>query len=206
MNYSDIDISELTIHPYSARDGMNITYGDRPLEFNVPRMYMPFGISGFENADGSSTWNINFSLKGYDEDGNHIKKFYTWVRGLEDAVINNIVEHSESIFRETKTREEVLSMWKSNVRHTNFEPNLTTKVYTVASTDPPVAKVGIFNSSQKPISNTLDERNKYSKHSGAARVTVDRVYFFRNMIGLVWKTQQLMVWPPQKLSGFQFLD
>ena len=206
MNYSDVDLKKIVIHPYSVKDGMNITLDNKPLEFNIPRMYMPFGISGFENQQGYTNWNINFSMKGYKDEESHIKKFHAFIKDFENVVINHIVENSESIFKETKTEHEVREMWNSNLKQGGYEPNLTVKVYTVAGTEPPVARNKIYNGEQKPISNTLDVTNKYAKYSGAARIVVDRIYFFRSMIGLVWKTHQLMVWPAQKLNGFQFLD
>jgi hypothetical protein len=55
---------------YSSRK-IVLSKDGKPARFQIPRLYMPFGISGFTPDVGQKKWNIDFSLKGFDEDGDY---------------------------------------------------------------------------------------------------------------------------------------
>jgi hypothetical protein len=44
----------------------------------------------------------------------------------------------------------------------------------------------------------------YARNSGHAMVELNSVYFLNRKFGLTWKLNQLVVYEPQNLKGFQF--
>jgi hypothetical protein len=79
-------------------------------------MYMPFGISGFVPEVGPTKYNVDFAIKGFDEEGSYMKKFYESLRALENKIIDAVVEQSETIFGTKMSKEELLPMFNSNVK------------------------------------------------------------------------------------------
>ena len=66
-------IDTLDILEYDGRKISFSTNEGNPVRIQIPRMYMPFGISGFTPPVGNTKWNVDFSMKGYDEEGNYVK-------------------------------------------------------------------------------------------------------------------------------------
>ena len=58
-------LDTIDVLEYDGRKISLSTKEGNPIRFQMPRMYMPFGISGFTPAIGNTKWNIDFSLKGY---------------------------------------------------------------------------------------------------------------------------------------------
>ena len=69
-------IETLEIAKFNNRKIVLSTKQGTPLRIHFPRLYMPFGVSGFTPEVGPVKYNIDFALKGYDENGSYIKKFY----------------------------------------------------------------------------------------------------------------------------------
>ena len=91
-------IDTLKIAEYDGRKISLCTTEDGIMKFQIPRMYMPFGISGFTPEVGPTKYNIDFAMKGYDEEGNYVKKFYEILREIENKVIESVSQQSEKIF------------------------------------------------------------------------------------------------------------
>src|SRR5210317_1165534 len=106
----------LDIATYNNRKIVLSTKDGKPLRITTPRMYMPFGVSGFTPEVGQTKYNIDFAIKGYDEDGSYMKKFYESIRKIEDMVMDSVIEQSASIFGKPMTKEELEPMFNSNVK------------------------------------------------------------------------------------------
>ena len=87
----------LKIANYDGRKISLCNNEDKPMKIIFPRMYMPFGISGFTPEVGPTKYNIDFAMKGWDEDGNFVKKFYECMREVENKVIQTVSDQSEDI-------------------------------------------------------------------------------------------------------------
>jgi len=86
-------IDNLKISQY--KDNQRITLSTKegkPMRVQTPRLYMPFGISGFTPAVGNTKWNIDFSLKGHDEEGNYVRDFYETIQRVEAIVVEAVSE------------------------------------------------------------------------------------------------------------------
>jgi len=100
----DNAIETIQINQYKQRKIVISTKQGTPLRIQFPRMYMPFGVSGFTPEVGPTKYNIDFAIKGYDEDDNYMKKFYESIKNLENKIIDSVVEQSEAIFGSTRPK------------------------------------------------------------------------------------------------------
>lgn len=195
-----IDIQNVYFEDYASRK-ISLNINGEPVRFQIPKLYMPFGLSGFEADYGPKKWNIDFALKGYMEDG-QTKRFYEFLRNLEGAVITHVCNNSQQIFGRQMPYETVEAMFNSNIKLSNngYEPKFRVKVD--VDTDGHV-KPKIFDSNEVEQSSEISEK-LHSRQTGIAIVEVSNVYFMNKMFGLTWKLVQLKVFEPQNLKGFQF--
>tara|TARA_R110001606_G_scaffold51515_4_gene128203 strand:- start:1049 stop:1660 length:612 start_codon:yes stop_codon:yes gene_type:complete len=186
-------------------DGRKISLCDKEgksIRIQMPRMYMPFGMSCFTPAMGNSKWNIDFSLKGYDEDGNYVKSFYETLLETEEAIINSVSRQSVAIFKKHMDVEELRPLFNSNLKYSpDREPKFRVKVDVSGEG---VIKTGVFNSEKIHLKDELVDK-LYARNSGVGIAEMCSVYFMNRKFGITWKLHQLVVHEPQQLKGFQFV-
>ena len=198
----DKAIENLQINEYNNRKIVISTKQGTPLRVQLPRMYMPFGVSGFTPEVGATKYNIDFAIKGYDEEGSYMKKFYDSLRKLEDTIVDAVVEQSEVIFGSTMTKEELLPMFNSNVKESpGREPKFRIKVDTNVEEQ---IKANVFDGDKNPKKDEVTN-GLYARNSGHAIVELNSVYFLNRKFGCTWKLYQLMVSDIQRLKGFQIV-
>lgn len=164
-------------------------------------MYMPFGVSGFTPEVGPTKYNIDFAVKGYDEEGSYMNKFYDSVKRLEDKIIDSVVEQSEVIFGSPMTKDELLPMFNSNLKETpDREPKFRVKVDTTMDDH---IKANVFDADKNSMNDEVTN-GLYARNSGHAIIELNSVYFLNRKFGCTWKLNQLIVYEPQNLKGFQF--
>lgn len=197
MRFTEFSLSDqLKIGQFHDRK-ITLSNLDKPIRFQIPRMYMPFGLSTYAQTN---RWNLDFSMKGFNEEGNYVKRFYEFVKELEGAVIQYIHVHSTEIFGTSRTVEDIRSMFLSNIKENDQEPKFRLKVDVDVNN---TIKSDVFDIEDNSINDEV-ERGLYSKKSGVALVEVGSVYFMNNQIGLVWRLAQLKIYETQRLKGFQF--
>ena len=174
---------------------------NKPLRFQIPRMYIPFGLGGFSAGMGPTKWDIQFSMKGWDEEGNYVNKFHTFLRGLEEYVVHHVYENRQQIFGRDLPEGEIRAMFNSNIKDSGGEPKFRVKVDTDSDG---IIKVPIFDSSDTEAGGEA-VKGMYSRNSGVAIVEMNSVYFMNKMFGITWKLHQLKTYEPQRLKGFQFV-
>jgi hypothetical protein len=175
----------------------------KPARFQIPRLYMPFGISGFTPDVGQKKWNIDFSLKGWEDDGGYVQKFYRFLVDLENSVIDHVHANSEAIFGSPMSRDTVSSMFNSNIKHSEGrEPKLRIKVDVDNNG---MIKPKIFDANEADITSEAEEK-LHARQTGAAIVEMNSIYFMNRRFGVTWKLHQLKVFEPQRLKGFQFIS
>lgn len=198
----DKAIESLQINEYNNRKIVISTKQGTPFRMQFPRMYMPFGVSGFTPEVGQTKYNIDFAIKGFDEDGSYMKKFYDSIRKIEDMIVDSVVEQSEAIFGKPMSKEELQPMFNSNVKESaDREPKFRVKVDTDMEDN---IKATVYNSDKNPIRDEVTN-GLYARNSGHAIVELNSVYFLNRMFGCTWKLYQLVVYEPQNLKGFQFV-
>lgn len=204
MRFCDFNIeSDLQIGDYDPSNKKITlkTSKDKPVRFQIPRMYMPFGISGFTPEIGPTKYNVDFAMKGWDEEDNFVKRFYEFLRTLENTVIKNVEDQSFEIFG--KEMSSVQKLFNSNIKESpDREPKFRVKVDTNLTDD--TIKFPIFDSNDKEVPECTASNGLYSRHSGIGIVELTSVYFLNKKFGLTWRLTQLKVFEPQRLKGFQF--
>ena len=194
-------IENLEIAEFNNRKIVLSTKDGTPMRIHFPRLYMPFGVSGFTPEVGPTKYNVDLALKGYDEEGSYINKFYTSLRAIEDKIIDAVVDQSEKIFQKKMTKEELKPMFNSNIKESpDREPKFRVKVDTDHNS---LIKAAVYDSDKNPIKTEVSN-GLYARNSGHAIVELNSVYFLNRKFGCTWKLYQLVVYEPQNLKGFQF--
>ena len=196
MKFSDFDLkTNFKVGEYNSRK-ISLSTGDlKPIRFQIPRMYIPFGVSGFTPEVGTTKYNVDFSMKGWDEEDNYVNKFYKFVKEIETTIITKVVQNSETIFGSQLTIEEITNMFNSNIKEQeDREPKFRLKIDD---------STRVFDVADQDVTTEL-ENGLYAKHSGIAMVELGSVYFLNRMFGVTWKMTQLKLYEPQRLKGFQF--
>jgi hypothetical protein len=195
-------LDELDTPKYDGRKITLSTKEGKPLRIQFPRMYMPFGISGFTPEVGATKWSLDFAMKGYDEDGNYVKKFYDTIHEFEDKIIEAVHEQSEDIFKRKVSKDELKSMFNSNIKESSDrEPKFRVKVDTSMEGK---LKAHVYDEHRNPLNDECVS-GLYSRSSGTAIVEINSVYFLNKMFGVTYKLYQLVTYEPQTLKGFQFI-
>lgn len=198
----DKALGNIQINEFNSRKIVITTKQGTPLRIQFPRMYMPFGVSGFTPEVGPTKYNIDFAVKGYDEEGSYMHLFYTSLKKLEDMIVDAVMEQSESTFGTRMTREELAPMFNSNMKESaDREPKFRVKVD--ADMDDTV-KASVYDAEKNPKRDVITN-GLYARNSGHAIVELNSVYFLNKKFGCTWKLHQLIVYEPQNLKGFQFI-
>ncbi len=186
----DKNSENIQLNEYNNRKIVVSTKQGTPFRMQFPRMYMPFGVSGFTPEVGQTKYNIDFAIKGYEEDDSYMKKYYDSIRKIEDMVIDSVTEQSERIFGKKMTRAELVPMFNSNIKISNDrEPKFRVKVDTDMEDN---IKAPIYNSDKIVIKDEVSN-GLYARNSGHAIVELTSVYFLNRMFGCTWKLYQLVV-------------
>lgn len=194
-------IENLEIADFNNRKIVMSTKDGTPMRIQFPRLYMPFGVSGFTPEVGPTKYNIDLALKGYDEDGSYVNKFYNSLRTIEDKIIDSVVDQSDKIFGKKMTKEELMPMFNSNVKESlGREPKFRVKVDTDHHS---MIKASVYDADKIPIKTEVSN-GLYARNSGHTIVELNSVYFLNRKFGCTWKLYQLIVYEPQNLKGFQF--
>ena len=200
MRFTEVNIKEDIKLSDFYNKRINISFQDgKPVRFQIPRMYMPFGISGFTPEVGPTKWNIDFSMNGWNEEGNYVNRFYKFLKDIEQHVMDYVKEHSVEIF--AKQDIDLENIFNSNIKE-DFDRGHKFRVK-VDTDSNNVIKPRIFDVNENDITKTA-EKGLYAKHSGVSLVELGSVYFLNKKFGLTWKVCQIKLYEPQRLHGFQF--
>ena len=201
MKFTEV-LENVKLHPYKNKRILVTTHADSSLKIQFPRMYMPFGIAGWTPEVGDVKYNVDFSLTGYDEEGNYVKKFYDTIVELENAVIEEVASQSVEIFGKEMTKDELYPLFNSNIKEgvNGHPPKFRVKVDTTVHG---VLKADVFDANKNRLKDQI-ENGLYSRNSGRALVEIASVYFLNKKFGMTYKLSQLMVHEPERLKGFAF--
>jgi len=191
----------LKVHEYKSKRMIISDQNDKPMRIQIPRMHMPWGCSSFTPDAGDPKYNLDFTLQGFDDEETAVGKFHASLRQIESKIIDEVVAQSEAIFGSKRPRAEIEAMWNSNVKESagDYDPKFRVKV--MGTVDNGVRAECFSGEDKRRLSDKLEPR-LYSGNSGKAIVELSSVYFMNKMIGCVWKLSQLLVYEPERLTGF----
>lgn len=177
----------------------------KKVSFQIPRLYIPFGLTGFTPPIGATKWSIDLNLQGWDDDGNQANVFYNWVRSLEAKIKQHVADNSHEIFGTQKTYEQIDNMFNSNIKLGNptHPPKLRVKVDT--RSDGTIAP-HIFDEQSNPLDDGEPSNGLFAQRVAACIVELGGIYFMNKMIGVTWKLVQMKLYEPARLKGSHFIE
>jgi hypothetical protein len=187
MRFADFNLSDITFGEYNRGIALSMPNGD-PLQFQIPRVYAPFGLSGFPNKFGPTKYNIDASLRGWNEEGSYVNKFYKFLTNIETVVLDHVRtlgllpgDPSEHFNSNLKMSEK-------------YDPKFRIKVDT---------KTLFFGPNEENLTPSELEEGLFKGKTFTALVELKNVYFFNKKIGLTWTIVQAKVYEPKRLHGLQ---
>jgi len=168
------------------------------VKFQIPKMPMPFGISGFVPDIGPIKYNVEFILMNHKSENSYINKFYNFLKKIENDVITHVYENRMEILKKDYTFEEVGNMFNSNIKDKNdgYDPKFRVKVDLVSDTNE--IKPTIYNEDKQILEDRVS-RGLYSKYSGTAIVELCSIYFMNQKFGCTWKLSEMKIFEPKNV-------
>jgi hypothetical protein len=192
MRFTSVTENDIVLDSYNNR-----SIRVEPHQFQIPRMYMPFGVSGFTPPYGTTKYNIDFSMKGWDQSGGYINKFYEFIQMIENKVISHVEILSEEIYGNKMSRDELFTVFNSNIK---FSPTHDPKFRVKVS-----EKTQFFDVNDNELSEEISE-GLYKRYTGAAFIQFGNIYFFNKRFGITWTINQVKIYEPQRIHGFAFTE
>lgn len=100
----DFDAQQLFIDPVPQKNKaggkfIRVCYGPKKatLKLQSPALYMPFGLSSFEDDKGVTTQSVEVSLRGHEEPGS-VHAFYRALQAIDAAILQAAEANSRAWF------------------------------------------------------------------------------------------------------------
>ena len=155
----------------------------QPLKLKVARSPLPYGFTVREYG-GNPSKNIVISLAEQDDvDALH---------HIENDVIQQLSQHSESIFNREMTPEQIGEIFNSNIS----EGGQLRLKYTKDSR--------LFNADGQPMDKNIID-GIFSKWEVTCNYIVSGVYFMNKSVGLIIRANHIKLFEPDQQIGFMFL-
>lgn len=108
----DFDVRLLNIDavPQKNKAGgkfIRITYGPKKqtLRLQSPAVYLPFGVSSFEDDKGVTTQSLEVSLRGFDDPAQvAMQAFYKALQAIDEAILTAAEQNSKAWFGKDMSR------------------------------------------------------------------------------------------------------
>jgi hypothetical protein len=136
-------------------------------------------------------------MKGWNESGNYINKFFDFLTMIENKVIDHVETVSRDIFGNSMNHDQLVSLFNSNIKMSpTHDPKFRVKVSD---------KTQFFDVGDTELKDEVTE-GLYKRNTGAALIQFGNIYFFNKRFGITWTIIQVKVYEPQRIHGFNFAD
>jgi len=187
--FADFDLSTITFGAYSRGINVSLPNGD-PIQFQIPRLYAPFGVSGFQSQFGPTRYNLDGNMKGWDAEGSYVNKFYKFLTTIETIVIEHVRKGG---FVEGEPNE----FFNSNIKMSEkFDPKFRIKVDTSTK---------FFDSEGGDMTPPELSEGLFKGKTFTGLVQLKSVYFFKRQIGLTWTLVEAKMFEPKRVHGPRFI-
>jgi hypothetical protein len=134
----DFDIKQLYIDPVPQRNKsggkyIRVCYGPKKsnLRLQSPNVYMPFGVSSFEDDKGVTTQSIEVSLRGHDDPAKPVMQlFHNVLHAIDEAILDAAEANSKAWFGKELPKALLRDLQKTLIkppRDPRYAPLLKTK-------------------------------------------------------------------------------
>jgi hypothetical protein len=211
FNTQKISFSQLRVLDSGGKQAY-INYDGGMFVFQTPSCSLPYGMSAFDKA-GPVKYNVELSLRGYDEPSSKMSQFYEALSRLDEYMIDQGVKNSKQWFKADLSRDVIKAFYTPMIR-IPLDKEGNRKPY------PPTIKLSL---KQKRDSQDFDVQCYDEKKSlykgipleellvkGAAMTCLIQctgVWFAGSKFGLSWKlVQSLITALPNTSRGLTFVD
>jgi hypothetical protein len=180
--------------------------------FQTPSCNLPYGMSAFDKA-GPVKYNVDLSLRGFDEEGSKMKQFYDTLQKLDDYMIDQGVKNSKQWFKSDLSRDVIKAFYTPMIR-IPIDKDGNRKPY------PPTIKLSLKQKrdSQDFDVQCYDEKKTLFKGipleellvkgaQATCLIQCTGVWFAGSKFGLSWKLVQALITNlPQNARNLTFID
>ena len=186
LKFEDIEFGEF-------KRGINLTVKGLPIQLQLPRLSVPFGLSGFPSQFGPTKYSIDTSLRGWNGES-RVKKFYEFLQNIEEHVIQYIISTGIVPGGENEVR----NCFNSNLKVSgSYDPKFRIKVDN---------KTKFFSHTGEDITPEELSAGLFKGMSCTPIVELKGIYFFQKKVGLTWVITESKMFESTRVHGPQFTD
>lgn len=178
----------------------------------TPELYTPFGLTKYMNDDSKAEkekWTLQLSLRGYDVPNSSVSYFYTFLKNLNEAIINASHENKALWFGKGKSHLSIDILRELFTSLLNYPKDKETGE--INNKYPPMFRINVpvvdgkiaCNCYNNKIEEVLTTIEKGSKITGL--IQCSGIWIAGGKFGCSWKVIQLKVQKPQNISGYSFI-
>jgi hypothetical protein len=199
---------------YDYQDGN----GPKPLRIQLPRLKVPFGISGWDGtradkSDLSPTEQSNDTIEF--STGEYQKEVTEKIEALDKKVIDYAIKNKKEIFKKKLDDKIIKLHYKSPIKYSENEdgdrsdkypPRLKTKVYKQEDFS---YRFQAFDVDKKPVKMSVYNHSEYLPKGGEciALLECGGIWIINDNFGVSWRPAQLKVFPNSTgLSEYAFVE
>ncbi len=192
MKFDQLNLDDIEFGDFKR--GINLTVKGEPIKLQLPRVSIPFGLSGFPSQYGPTKFSIDTSLRGWNDEKSRVKTFYEFLQGIEEHVIQYVI--SQGIV--PGGEDEVRSCFNSNLKISGtYDPKFRIKVD---------GKTKFFSQSDEDITPEELSADMFKGKSCTPLVELKGIYFFQKKLGLTWVMLESKVYESTRIHGPKFVD
>jgi hypothetical protein len=201
FNIEDLDVTKFVYSEpkINAMGGQSVYISANELNDKIviqtPKCSLPFGLNSFD-ANGETKYSLDISLRG---DHTPMQNFKSFLQNFDDNNSNVALEKSNSWFKKQLDSSVIDEIYRNTLK--------TQKNYA------PLVKLKVPTKNGKFLGDVFDQnKNKVDLSCIQRGCTVQAIiecvgmYFIAKEFGITWKVVQLKVYPPNRLSGYAFVD
>ena len=195
LDCTKFNYSEPKINAMGGQSVYITTETSEKIVVQTPRCALPFGLNVFESNQGKK-YSLDLSLRGNSAP---VCKFTKFIQDLDDHNTQQAFKNSESWFKKQLDESIIDELYRSTLKtQKNHCPIMKAKLPTRND----VFLGDIFD--QKKCKTNMDCIQKGC--SVQAIIECVGMYFVAREFGITWKIIQLKVYPPNRLTGYSFVD
>ncbi len=130
ISSGNLDISNVSISkPKKNKDGKLVAYlnyGDKGFMIETPTLYSPFGVDRYEDDKKGIVSKYNVSCiqrPANGESEENVNNFFDFLRGLDEKMVDFLIENSETFFKEKLTNDDRKSVTRSYKKYAIVKEN-----------------------------------------------------------------------------------
>jgi|TARA_B110000261_G_scaffold91062_1_gene103688 hypothetical protein len=210
LSPSEFDIKNISYSDVVERkNGSKVCYplyNNKPIYFQTPQMYAPFGISSFNNEPGvQETYSMNLSFQGMAE-RKSVKKLFDVMESIDKSNVKEAFDNCSTWLNKKKVNslDVVEALYSPIVREPTQEKySATMKLKLPYYED--MFKTTFYDKEH----NIMNIKNHIADMKGSkckAVIMCTGVWFIGGKFGCTWQCEQVECILPEKMSGYVIKD